>query len=279
MTGDIYIYFEANKLLKDKFNKKREVNPLFSMRSWASQMGLGSHGGLQQVLAGKRTIPKKYIPLFIKSLGLTNKEALYFEALVDFEKAKSNEEKEIYYKRLTKLRPKERRVESIEIQSFKFFQDPLHSIIMKLIDRKSFRNNPEWIVKILRFKTTQTEVKAVIKRLITLGFISNKNGKLKSIQKNIRNKIDVPSQAVQEYHKRMSLLASDQVSKQSTEKREYNSFCLNIKGERMVDAKNKIRQFIEEFSEEFSEKAGESNQTYQFNIQLFSLTNDKGGLS
>ena len=122
--------------MRERFQLKKAKNSSFSVRAWAIHMGLASHGGLQQVLAGKRTVPKKYIPHIIQSLGLNRKEAVYFETLVDFEKAKSIEEKQIYYNRLTNLRPNKKEIQYLEIENFKYFQNPLHSIISVMIEKK-----------------------------------------------------------------------------------------------------------------------------------------------
>ena len=273
------MFLETNKLLSEKFNEKKLRNPSFSIRSWASQMGLSSHGGLQQILAGKRTVPKKYIPGIIKTLSLNTGEAMYFETLIDFEKAKNPEEKEIYYKRLNHLRPNKREVQVLEIENFKYFQNPLHSIIRTMIERSDFENNPEWIKKKLRIKTTKREVEEVLERLIRLDLISEEKGKLKKTHKHIKNKIDVPSKAVEEYHQKMSLLASQEINKQDINQREYNSFCLNIPKGKIKGAKKKIRNFVDDFIGEFEAPNKKSNETYQLNVQLFSLIKNNGELS
>ncbi len=274
-----YMFLETSKLLSEKFNEKKINNASFSIRAWASQMGLSSHGGLQQILAGKRTVPKKYIPGIIKSLDFTTGEAMYFETLIDFEKAKTPEEKDIYYKRLNHLRPNREEVKVVEIENFKYFQNPLHSIVRTMLERKDFENNPEWIRKKMRIKTTKREIEEVIERLVTLGLITEEKGELKKVHKHIKNKIDVPSKAVEEYHKKMSLMASEEIKNQDINQREYNSFCMNMEKEKIKDAKKKIRNFVDEFISEFEAPNKKSNETYQLNVQLFSLTKDLGGLS
>ncbi len=274
-----YMFLETNRLLSEKFNEKKSRNPSFSIRAWASQIGLSSHGGLQQILAGKRTVPKKYIPGIIRSLNFSTGEAMYFETLIDFEKAKTPEEQDIYYKRLNHLRPNKKEVQVVEIENFKYFQNPLHSIVRTMLERKDFESNPEWIRKQLRVKTTKREIKEVIQRLITLGFVMEEQGKLNKTHRHIKNKIDAPSKAVEEYHQKMSLMASEEIKKQDINQREYNSFCMNIQKGKIKDAKKKIRNFVDEFITEFEAPNKKSNETYQLNVQLFSLTKTNGGLS
>ena len=271
---DLFMHLTTHELLREGLHRKRDKNPSFSIRAWAHQMGLSSHGGLQQILSGKRTVPKKYIPRIIQSLGLTSGEAMYFETLVDFEKAKTVEEKDIYYKRLTHLRPGKREIQYLELENFKYFENPLHSIIRVMLDRKDFKNDPKWIKENLRIKTTQREIEEVIERLIVLGLISESGDRLEKSNQSIRNKLDVPSKAVQEYHKKMSMIAAQEVEKQSIDEREYNSFCLNIDKDKIKEAKAKIRDFVDEFIREFEAVDQELKDTYQLNAQLFSLTKD-----
>jgi len=273
---NIYTYLKTSKFLKEILHKKKEKNPSFSLRAWALQLGLKSHGGLQQILAGKRTVPKKYIPQIVKSFNLSHKETVYFETLVDFEKAKTPAEKNIYYDRLNLLRPRKKNLKIIEIENYKFFKNPLHSVIRTMIDRRDFKNCAEWIKKHLRIKTSQKEIKDVIARLFSLGLVENTGAGLKKTHPRVQNKIDTPCEAVQEYHKYMSLLAAEEVKKQSIDQREYNSFCLNIKEGQIQNAQKKIRSFIDEFISEFEAVKNTSQETYQLNIQLFSLTKMDG---
>ncbi|MDH4467804.1 MAG: hypothetical protein QE271_07080 [Bacteriovoracaceae bacterium] len=43
----------------------------------------------------------------------------------------------------------------------------------------------------------------------------------------------------------------------------------------MDSAKANMRKFVDEFIADFSAEPGSSNQTYQFNTQLFSITKQK----
>ena len=110
-----------------------------------------------------------------------------------------------------------------------------------------------------------------------MNLVSLVNGKLKKNYKHTKNKVDTPSQAVQEYHQKMSMIASEEIKKQPVDEREYNSITFNLDGRKIKDAKKKIRHFVDEFISEFEAPKGKSNQTYQINVQLFSLTKTQEG--
>ena len=188
-------------------------------------------------------------------------------------KLKSFEEKEIYYNRLSKFIDKKDMVKFYEIENYKYFQNPIHSIIRTMISREDFKEDPNWIKNKLKIKETKKEIKEAIKRLKDLQAVEYKNGKLVKTHKHIKNISDVPSDAVKIYHQKMSLIAANEIFKQSMSDREFNSFCLNIKQEHIKKAKLKIRNFISEFISDFEATDELPSNTYQINIQLFSLTN------
>lgn len=83
-------------------------------------------------------LPKNLIPKISKSLDLNFKEVQCFETLVDFEKAKTNVEKQHYYERLNRLCPQRRPLKACELENYKYFENPLHSIVRTMIDLKDF---------------------------------------------------------------------------------------------------------------------------------------------
>ena len=268
---ETYHYLNSGQLLKDRFLKKKSKHPSFSIRAWAKSLGLSSHGPLQQILAGKRTLPKKYLPALKKSLGLNQRELDYLSNLIDFEKSKTEEEKSIFNNRMKKLRPKMSDVHILEVENYKYFENPLHSIIRTLMERKDFRPDPKWIQSTLVFKTSINEINEVINRLIDLGSIEKKGKKLIKNKRAIQNKADVPSAGVKKFHERMATIAAEEVFKQDVAEREYNSMSFNIKEDKVAEAKLRLREFVQDFISEFQANPDESELTYQINNQFFKL--------
>ena len=90
---NIYTYSRPEIYLKDMLASKKERNPQFSLRAWARLLGMKTHTPLQLMLASKRPIPKKYIPLFGKSLNLNDEEVVYLEAMIDNQRARTDADK------------------------------------------------------------------------------------------------------------------------------------------------------------------------------------------
>lgn len=92
---NIYHYTQPELYLKDMLAAKKLKNPQFSLRAWARLLGMKTHTPLQLMLASKRPIPKKYIPLFGKSLSLSEEEVEYLEAMINYQRARTERDKTI----------------------------------------------------------------------------------------------------------------------------------------------------------------------------------------
>ncbi|MBC76308.1 MAG: hypothetical protein CME64_09860 [Halobacteriovoraceae bacterium] len=101
---NIYTYTRPELYLKDMLAAKKEKNPQFSLRAWARLLGMKTHTPLQLMLASKRPIPKKYIPLFGKSLNLSDEEIVYLEIMIDHQRARNEEQKKKCFDRMQNVR-------------------------------------------------------------------------------------------------------------------------------------------------------------------------------
>lgn len=268
---NIYDYVEPAEFLKDHLKEKKKKNSSFSLRSWAKILGMKSHGPLHAILNQQRGIPKKLVPSFIQSLGLNQKDAKYFEALVDFKKSKSLKEKDYYRERLQKLSPTPLR-EVSDLEAYKFITDPVHIILAEMTQLKDFKNDSAWIKRRFRLNINLRDIENIINRLIGLGVVEEHGNKLLKRVEHIYTKYEIKSDAIQNYHKICSQLAIDEISKQDIEQREFNAIALNIKKKDLPKMKEAMREFVNQLIEEFEAPAHKGDETYQLNLQLFSLT-------
>ena len=267
----IFSYNDPSKYLTDAFEEKRQKNPAFSLRSWALQLGMKSHGPLHAMLRGQRSIPKKYVPLLIKSFKMEKKEASFFEILVDLQRAKSIEEKEMYLERLKALGPKEVR-EVSEIEAYKFISEPLHGFILEMTQLKDFKSTLGWIKSKLRPSMNLKLGEEILARLESLEVLKMIDGKYEKQLKHIYTAKDVMNKAAQEYHQKLCALASEQIESQPIENREYNGVTFNIKRKDLPKIKESLRELADQIIQDYEAPAGEGEETYQLNLHFFSLT-------
>ncbi|MEX0798144.1 MAG: TIGR02147 family protein [Bacteriovoracaceae bacterium] len=101
---NIYTYTQPEIYLKDMLSAKKQKNPQFSLRAWARLLGMKTHTPLQLMLASKRPIPKKYIPLFGKSLSLSEEEVGFLEVMIDHQRARNPIEKNLQLNKMNAIK-------------------------------------------------------------------------------------------------------------------------------------------------------------------------------
>ncbi len=272
---EIYSYNQASQFIRDAWTEKKRRNKAFSLRAWSRQLGFANNAPLSLMLAGKRHIPKKYIPAFVSSLELSPDEGLFLETLVEMERARNIRQKKFYEERLRALSPQPR-VGFVEIESFKCLGDPIHMMILEMTDLQDFVPSAEWIQKRLRTKAALSEIKAATERLMNLGLlVKNSDGSWTKTQRHLTNRVDIADVGSQEYHKNVSLLAAQQVESQSVLEREFNGYAINLKKADLPKAKKLIREFIQEFARRIEAPQKTGDEIYQLNVQFFGLTKEK----
>jgi uncharacterized protein (TIGR02147 family) len=272
MNFSIFDFESPSLFLQSAWNKKRVFNKQFTLRAWAKQLGISSHGTFYQMVKGDRPLPKKYVRPITKSLNLGHKESLYLETLIDLSKANTNEHQVYYKERLQEIAPGNK-LSFYEIATFEFLKNPINGAIIELTNLKDCEFDPLWIKNRLSIKERLSEVKKAIDLLLDLKLLTkDKFGDLKRSNEHIYTKQDIKNEALQEYHKNVLKLGADQITKQDVLKREYNATAMGIKSKDLPKIKEDIRDFLNDFIDKYEADSGQADEIYQLGIQLFGLT-------
>jgi uncharacterized protein (TIGR02147 family) len=275
MSLSIFKYDNPALFLRDSWNRKRAYNKNFTLRAWAQLLGISSHGTFYQMVQGKRPLPKKYVKPLSDSLKLSSKESLFLETLIDFSKAKTMEHKSYYKDRLEDLAPG-KKLSFYEIETFHYLKNPLNGAIIELTNLKDFKFNIFWIKERLTINASMNEIQKSVDLLLELDLLSkNDKGELVRSNNHLYTKQDIKNEALQEYHKNVMSLGSDQISKQDVDQREFNATAMGIKRDDIPQIKEDIRSFLNDFIKKYETPEGQAEEIYQLGIQFFGLTNIK----
>jgi transcriptional regulator with XRE-family HTH domain len=225
-----------------------EKNPRYSLRAYASKMGI-SPSFLSRFLNGKKNLSLEQTLRLGRELGLD----LIFDETAERDRKESGT------------------AFILNENIFHFIADWYHLPLLELIQTKGFKNDVKWMAA--RLKLAVPTIQAALDRLEDLGFISRENGNIK-IEKNVFLKTpdDIANVAQRKHHQQMMEKAKEALHTQPVHEREYQALNLNFNKSDLTKAKKYIRQFCEEFNKEFARKRGE--QVYQLNIQFFNLTEE-----
>ena len=244
----------SQRLLVEEFNKRRDRNPNFSMRSFAQWLGI-SPAQLSQMMTGKRTITIKTIQKISGRLGLSPVEKKQMVSAL------------LKEKNLLEATSESKTVLHMEEDQFRIISDWYHLAILSLTKIKGASADPRWIARRLGISTEQAN--QAIGRLERMGILQTKP-EFKQIGNPIEVVSKIPSEAIRKYHKQNLNLAIEKVDTVPLEQRELQSISITMNPKHIALFKDHIDEFLAQ-SSELSEKWN-GDEVYHLNVQLFPVT-------
>lgn len=267
---DVLQYTNYRVYLRDYYEYKKKTTAAFSLRFFAEKAGLSSHAHLKLAIDGKRNITKNTATKLIHGLGLENQRAAYFESLVFFNQATTDEDKKIYYAQLIKASPRSR-LHKMDKAQLRIFKEWHHSAILEMVGLKDFRPIPDQISKRLRGLITPAQVTESLNLLLELGLLVKIANGYRQSNPLITTDDEVQDVVVKMYHNQMLSLSNKMLNDLPGAERDVSALTFGIKRSDFVNLKKHLQLMRKELLD-FSAKAGEAEEVVQINIQLFPLT-------
>jgi uncharacterized protein (TIGR02147 family) len=127
----LYEYVDYRSYLKDFFSAQKRLNKGFTHRYFAKLAGFSSSSFCLHVMDGRKNLSVESIQKVITALGLEGRAAGYFEALVQYNQAKTLHDREFHYSRLNKIR-KGTTFYRIKKHQFILYSEWYYSVIREL---------------------------------------------------------------------------------------------------------------------------------------------------
>jgi uncharacterized protein (TIGR02147 family) len=262
-------YLEYREFLRDFYEEKKLSALYFSYRYIGNKVGIDpSH--LVKIFQKQRHIGSKSIETFIRFCGLQGTEAEYFDALVHFNKAKSDRDCKQFYEKLLSLKGVKKFV--LEKGQYEYYSKWYYSAVLTLLDFYDFADDYKALASKLSPAITVSEAKKAISLLETLGLIEKKaNNGYYLTNKIVSTGDHCRSIAVKTYQEETMRLALESVSRHASEKRNISTVTITL-AESDLD---EINQIIKNFRSTLLNVARDTknpDKVYQLNVQLFPLT-------
>lgn len=243
-----------SKILLETLDSKKQKNSQYSMRTFASHLGVNS-GILSQILKGKRRISKKQALKFIDSLDLTEdqKDGILEPFLIE-ERIKEAQEKERTLFDHQKFSPSE---------LWKVYA------ILNLVKTDNFKLAIDIIAKRLGFMKEETSdlmTKIFAQKLL----IFTENGKLIRSSHSLRTIDNQKNESLQQGHLINCELASQALKETKISERDFTSVTLPMNPQKMEEARGIIRNFQKELC--ILLESGTCTEVYKLNVQLYPLS-------
>jgi uncharacterized protein (TIGR02147 family) len=267
---NLYSYTQYRVYLKDFYDWKKAILPAFSHRYFTQKAGLGSPNYLKLVMDGKRNLSQKTLTAFLTGLGLSGKKADFFEHLVFFNQAETPAERNFHYEKLLKARAKAG-LKPLEDTQFRIFSDWRTLALREMTGLKGFRKQATWIQERLVRPMTETQIDAAFALLLDAGLIRRTANGFQSVDVNITTRDEVRNLMVRNFHREMSVLASESLEKIPAQERDISSITLPLRPGDFAKVKEHLQLMRKELLN-LAAEPGEGETLVQINLQCFPLT-------
>lgn len=272
-STELFTYLDYRDFLRKHIEEKKKASSAWSIAVWSRSLGLSSTSSLTKILNGEREPGDKITHSLVSYFKFNYKEETYFKDLIRLSKIKSDPRlKSVLIKQMDKLSPSEM-IRLLDDKTFSIIKDWYCLAIREMLRLKDFQEDPKWISKRLAFSLSEDQIKKTLNILEQQGLICrDSDGKLSVGEGSLQTGNDKVSEAIQSYHTQMLENAKLALTTQHILEREFNAETITINQSRIPEAKELIRKFKSDFARMFEETEGD--QTYQMQIQFFSLTKE-----
>ena len=245
-------------VLKDEFQRRKDVNPEYSLRSYAYEIGL-HFSSLSMILNGKRRLSPRIAKRVCGSFSLSPIDQTRFMESTSPEGALDRIQ--IYDDG-----PSEEEM-IIDDSYYAVIAEWEHYVVLRLFDLEGFQVTPESAAA--KLGVSKERINEVFENLLSCGLLKNEDGTLIPYKGYIRTTEDIPSDALLASHQETMDMGKAKLAL-SPELRDYSSSTLAIDRNKLAEAKIVIREFRKKMASLLS--SGPKSDVYQLAIQFYPMT-------
>jgi uncharacterized protein (TIGR02147 family) len=274
----IFAYTDYRQYLFDFYQTRKKDSKDFSYRSFAKKTGLNSIGFYKDVVEGRQHLGKAAILKFSAGFGHTKKESEYFESMVCFNDAKSADERTMHYERMLSCRGAKAKI--VEESKFEYYSKWYYSAVRALLSYGLFKDNADdykKIAKSLKPQIRPDQAKKAVAILEKLGFIAKNEKGFFMIADGaittgtVKPDKNVAALNVVNFQKEAIKLAGDAFDRFPSGQSNMSTLTLSISCATFKTIKEELAALREKIAE-MARKEPAADRVYQFNMQLFPMT-------
>lgn len=270
----VFEYLDYQTYLKDFYEDRKGRQGFFSYRYFGDKVGIDS-SYLLKVMLKSRHLSEASIPRVSAFCGLTGAEAEYFSTLVHFSKARSQNESKLLFEKLLSIRYVKSR--KLVERQYEYFRTWYHPVVRSVLEYYDFKGDYALLGKQLSPAITAKEARASVQLLEQLRLIrKDDGGRYRLTEMAVTTGEEWHSAAIAAFQEQTIRLSQEAVDRHDRQHRDISTVTMNINAADFEEVRDRITEFRRSIISFVNESTG-PDRTYQLNIQLFPLSNVKGG--
>lgn len=250
--------------------EQKQVRRIFTFRYLCKVTGIKSPGQINAIASGKRFPTPDILEKLNEALNWKPNEYAFAQALIAYERAKTDAEKAVYWQKMREIAPT-KNLSFLEKANTDIFLKWYIAAILEMTHLKDFKFDLAWISDRLGGKVSPNEVQNAIDILLKTGTaVKDQKYGLRRPQTVLRTKDNVPIYAVRGWHIEMMKQAQRAIHLQSPDERFFSGSTITISANRIKEMQALLAEFRERFVK--LTEVDQGDETYHFAIQFFRLT-------
>lgn len=264
-------YQDYHVFLNDYYEERKRTSA-FSWREFAKIAGFVSPSYLKDVCAGKTKLSKVTMGRVASAIGLAGYEVTYFEAMVQFDNAKTDEIKKKFLEQMHAI-ALDHKVRIVDKDAFEYYDSWKNSVVRELAPIMPGAM-PGEIAKMCTQEISALEVRKSLAFLERAGFLKQVDENIYvQTEKSVEGSREGLPLALRSMHREMGQLAIDSLDRFASNERNVTGVTMGIDHdayERIVHELDECRKKITAIAEE----CDNIKQVYRLNLQLFPLSKE-----
>ena len=264
-------YQDYHAFLSDYYEERKRTSA-FSWREFAKIAGFVSPSYLKDVCAGKTNLSKVAMGRVAEAIGLVGHEVAYFELMVQFGNAKTDDAKKKFLEQMHSI-ALDRKVRIVDKDAFEYYDSWKNPVVRELAPLMPGAM-PGEIAKMCTQEVSALDVRKSLAFLVHAGFLKQVGENVYvQTEKSVEGSKEGLPLAIRSMHREMGNLAVDSLDRFTADKRNVTGVTMGIDCktyERIVHELDACRKKITAIAEE----CNCIKQVYRLNLQLFPLSKE-----
>jgi uncharacterized protein (TIGR02147 family) len=258
----------AGQILTEALNDRKAVNPAYSLRSFARDLGI-TPAQLSHVMNGHRGLGAESANRVVQKLSLSKTDELVFHSSLKAKFALRRADRVVAESKLNEILMSHN-TRDLQLDLFNTIAQWHHFTLLELVKISKNRKNPIlWFSK--KLGLSENEVQISLDRLVRLELISKTKTGYVVNQESIIADQGMPTEAVKKFHAQILNKAIQALEFQTKDERYGISAAMPFKVKSLDRAKKLIQKFRTDFAKEISDHEG-GEEIYSLSLQFFKLT-------
>jgi uncharacterized protein (TIGR02147 family) len=269
--NNIYNYLNFREFLHDYYLEKKRDKTSYSLKVFAQKAGFKSKSFIADVMSGDKNLSEESVFALGKALEMNEPDFVYFKTLVAFNQAKTNSQKDHFFKLLVKSN---RLVTGRLVLSerYEFYSHWYHNTVRELVTFFEFNDDFSLLGRQVQPSISARQAQLSVALLLKLGFIKKEGTKYVQTDSNITTGDTVSSLAIENFHLQNLNIAGESIDTCPAQFRDISCLIATLSLEQVEEIKKEVQGFrkkLVSIMNSTTNDAKNGKRVYHFNMQLF----------